>query len=111
VNTSVQRLLKHPGLACAPLKWRGGADEYAGLQLIDLRHPAPVRFLAPERLPDGTVRLGLEGVAGQRTRLERSADLRVWAPWQTVTLTNGVLEVVDGDAGAMPLRIYRASAN
>jgi WD40 repeat protein len=65
------------------------------------------RFHPLTVLNDRNLRLSLNGATGQRVLLQRSANLRDWEDWQTVTFDSTTLELTDDPAGA-PQRFYRA---
>ena len=62
-------------------------------------------LLNPTRLPDGSVRFDLNGLAPVPYRIEYSTDLRSWTP-----LASGLLPATftDPDAAIFPTRFYRA---
>jgi hypothetical protein len=78
-----------------------------GLMIFDLcrAHPAVRACVAAEA---SGFRVRLHGEAGLSVRVQRSANLRDWEDWQSVTLGAVPAELTDPDAGAVPQRFYRA---
>ncbi|HAV62065.1 MAG TPA: hypothetical protein DCY13_06835, partial [Verrucomicrobiales bacterium] len=83
------------------------ADDHAGLQVVDVSSTAPLRFLPPFRSASGAVHLFLEGAAGQRATIQRTADFNAWETWRQVVLPQGPLEIID-PAETSARRFYRA---
>ncbi len=69
----------------------------------------PPRLAAPTPPSLGEFRLLVQAASGATVRIDRSSDLRDWAPLTTVTLpTSGETTVTDTSTGTIPSRFYRA---
>jgi hypothetical protein len=75
------------------------AGGFAGLPILDLRHPVTDGF--PLSVIDGK---------GQSLRIQRSPDLVTWEDWQRLTPESDFVELTDRDAAFAPRRFYRAVA-
>jgi hypothetical protein len=64
------------------------------LDAVALRTRRP-SLLEAQRLPDGSIRFTLEGMAGQRYVVDRSEDLFVWVPLATLTQGAGRTNFTD----------------
>jgi hypothetical protein len=60
---------------------------------------------------NGSFSLQTAGVAGSSYTIEASSDLTNWIPLFTNYSPNGFLNFTDTNAGALPVRFYRASTN
>ena len=58
-------------------------------------------------LGNGQFQFTLSGVPGSNYWVQVSSDLKTWTNFTTVTLTNGVLDVLDPSPG-LNQRFYRA---
>jgi hypothetical protein len=56
---------------------------------------------------DGKIRLPIEGMCGQRVKLQRSENLVDWEDWQTMILGGDGCGIID-TPGASRQRFYRA---
>lgn len=57
--------------------------------------------------PTGPLRLYSTSPAQASLRVQRSANLRDWADWQTVSRDEGPRELYDTEAGTTTYRLYR----
>ncbi|MBI2925577.1 MAG: hypothetical protein HYY24_07725, partial [Verrucomicrobia bacterium] len=78
-----------------------------GLVILNTYQPS-LRLEPPFRLDAAGFHLQLRAESGQAVRLQRSTDLKTWTDWQTVTGTGSSQPLVDENAGADPVRFYRA---
>ena len=78
-----------------------------GLVILDLFRPSLRLELVSPQQPGG-FRFLVRGDAGLSVRVQRSANLRDWEDWQTLTLGATPSELSDLDAGANSRRFYRA---
>ena len=69
--------------------------------------PMPLPALRTPAVNQSGFRLFLSGVGGYRYPIETSEDLLVWTSWDSAVATDGVTEIVDPDASALPARFYR----
>ena len=69
--------------------------------------PADLVFTKPTRLGSGQFQFTLNGGPGSNYWVQVSSDLKTWTNFTTVTLTNGVLDVLDPSPG-LNQRFYRA---
>ena len=83
------------------------AAGYDGLMILDLFRPS-LRLEPVSPQQPGAFRFLVRGEAGLSVRVQRSANLRDWEDWQTLTLGAIPSELSDLDAGAIPDRFYRA---
>jgi hypothetical protein len=60
---------------------------------------------------NGSFSLQTAGVAGGTYTIEASSDLTNWIPLFTNYCPNGFLDFTDTNAGALPIRFYRAATN
>jgi hypothetical protein len=78
-----------------------------GLVILDLFRPSlRLELVSPQQ--SGSFRFLVRGQAGLSVRIQRSANLRDWENWQTLTLGATPGELSDLDTGANPDRFYRA---
>lgn len=79
------------------------------LSVICLHQSAaqPLRLHPPTVSPPGT-RIVVEGVSNRIVRLDTSADLNIWQPFDLLSSTSGFLEFFDTDAVQTPQRFFRA---
>lgn len=75
---------------------------------VPLGAPRPARFRSAARLPDGSVRLELEGQMDRRYKVEGAPDLAAWQTLATVLATGAVFEFNDTQNPFAPQRFYRA---
>jgi hypothetical protein len=54
---------------------------------------ATLRFGLAQIAPDGTLRLSLSGVGGERVQVQRSANLLDWEDWRSVVLERTTTEL------------------
>jgi hypothetical protein len=78
-----------------------------GFVILDLFRPSLRLELVSPQQP-GSFRFLVRGDAGLSVRIQRSANLRDWENWQTLTLGATSSGLSDLDAGANPDRFYRA---
>ena len=83
------------------------AARYSGLVILDLFRPS-LRLEPVSPQQPGGFRFLVRGDAGLSVRVQRSANLRDWEDWQTLTFGATPSELSDLDAGANPQRFYRA---
>lgn len=83
------------------------AAGYDGLVIVDLFRPSLRLDLVSPQQP-GEFRFLVRGDAGLSVRVQRSANLRDWEDWQTLTLGATPSELSDLDAGTVPHHFYRA---
>jgi hypothetical protein len=84
------------------------ADGGGDLLILNLFTP-PLRAEPLASFDAGAFRFSLSGPAGQSARVQRSDNLRDWLDWQTVTLRNDPIELIDSDASTTTRRFYRAA--
>ena len=79
-----------------------------GLGGVILHSPWDLLLTAPERALSGAMRIYVTGPPGENVQLQRGATLTDWADWQTVTLSDGPVQVEDADVTGSSQRFYRA---
>lgn len=85
-----------------------GVIAYGDFALGMAGQPAPTLTSCSQQA-DGSVSVGLAGVAGWTYNIQASTDLAVWTALGAVTAgTNGFCQFHDSNASAFPYRFYRA---
>jgi len=87
------------GVAIAPATLSAGT--------ITVTLAAPAQWTVVTREANGTVHLTADATPDQPYEIQASTDLSTWTPIATQVATNGVLEVFDTGATALPHRFYR----
>jgi hypothetical protein len=75
------------------------ADGEQGLVVVDLIN-----------LPKDRFHFLLTGEPGQRVRVQRSRDLKVWEDWRQITLGTAPADLIDSNTLSTPCGFYRAVA-
>ena len=86
-----------------------GVNGQSGFYALNWGPPGPgPQFESIERLAGDDHRLQLTGRAGQRYRIETSADFGAWSNWLRLTNLTGTLHFIDPASNNAARRYYRA---
>ena len=78
---------------------------------IQVTNPEPPTVGPAVLLPDGQFQLTLSGVVGQSFVIEKSIDLKSWAPVLTNSFQSSLYQYIDSSATNAPYQFYRVRSN